>query len=267
MSSSVAVVLPILESTGMLHSRIGNTIIGITVLEDLASLLLLSLLLQSFQTVATVPLWILYPLLGVLLLVFRWLVPRIRLIVGRHTPVESQLFQQDLRVILSILIGTVLVFELLGLHAIIGAFFAGLVLSDSIRSETLRHKLQSISYGLFVPVFFILLGTQADLSVFTATHVLWITLAITAASITSKFLTGYIGGRLTGLSSQQAGILGIATTPQLSTSLAAAITSVEVGLLSIQYLPVIVGLTLITTLIGPIITRLLISRYQAQPVT
>ena len=64
-SSSIAVIIPSLESHGLLHKKLGKSIVAATILEDIASLVILSVLLQTIKPVTFLPLPVFYILLFV----------------------------------------------------------------------------------------------------------------------------------------------------------------------------------------------------------
>jgi len=256
-SSSIAVVIPSLESTGLIHTNIGKSIVTTSVLQDISSLILLSIFLQSFDPVTSLPLPLFYILLLLTLFFVRWAIPKVRWIFSVATDeADRVLFQRELRSIFTILIGTVILFELLGLHPIVAGFFAGLVLSESIRSEVLIDKIRTISYGLFVPTFFIVVGAQADISVFYNTSgVLLMASLVLVASVLSKYLSGYLGARSVGFSMQESKLFGASSIPQLSTTLAVAVTGFELGFFGQPLLTSMIILSVITTFVGPILMK------------
>lgn len=255
MSSSIAVIVPTLESLGILHHKLGRSIVSTTIIEDIASLVFLSILLQSVDPITALPLPSFYGLLIFVLVTLRYALPRLRDLIPRYRD-ERDLFESEVRIVFALLLGTVVIFELLGLHPIIAGFFAGLVLSDSVKSEIMLDKLRTLSYGIFVPVFFAVIGLTTDISVFMdGGAVLGLVVAIVAGSILSKFVSGWLGARLTGNSSKDSLIFGIATTPQLSTTLAVVFTAVELGLLESELATAMVILSIITTFVAPMALR------------
>jgi len=256
-SSSVAVVIPSLESTGLIYSNLGKSIVASTVLQDIVSLILLSILLQNINPITTIPLPILYILLFAAVMFLRWLIPKVRWIFSVTTDEKDRVFfQRELRSIFTILIGTVIIFELLGLHPIVAGFFAGLVLSNSIKSGILMDKIRTISYGLFVPTFFVVVGAQTDISVFSGSGiVLALAAALLLGSILSKYLSGYFGAKSIGFSSGEAKLFGVSSIPQLSTSLAVAFTGFELGLFGQGILSSMIILSVVTTFVGPVLMK------------
>lgn len=259
-SSSVAVILPSLEANKLLKTKLGKSIVATTILEDIASLVLLSILFQTVSPLTNLPLPAFYALLLATLVALRWVIPRIRKFSLVKTEREKGLFQRELRTILAILIGTVVSFQLLGLHPIIAGFFAGFVLSESVTSKELKDKLRVLSYGLFIPIFFIVVGTKTDIGVFFETKDIAVfTVLLIAGSIASKFIAGMIAGKLNNFSLKEGALIGVATIPQLSTTLAIAFTGFKLEILSDELIAALVALTIVTTLISPLLIKFIVS--------
>ncbi len=255
MSSSIAVIIPTLDSLGILHHKLGRSIVSTTMIEDIASLALLSVLLQSVDPITSLPLPSFYGLLLFVLVALRYGLPRIRELIP-HRRDERDLFESEVRIVFALLLGTVVVFEFLGLHPIIAGFFAGLVLSDSVKSEILLEKLRTLSYGIFVPIFFAVIGLTTDISVFFDGSTIWgLVLAILIGSVGAKFGSGWLAARITGWNNRDALTFGIATTPQLSTTLAVVFTAVELELLQSEMATAMVMLSIVTTFIAPLALR------------
>jgi Kef-type K+ transport system membrane component KefB len=257
MSSSIAVIIPTLESLNLTHTKLGKSIVSSTVIEDVLSLILLSVLLQSVNPMTSLPLPSFYFLLALIMAGFAYGLPKIRALIPRHRD-QRDLFESEVRLIFALMIGVVVTFELLGLHPIIAGFFAGLVLSDSIKSEILIEKLRTMSYGIFIPVFFVVIGMETNIGILTeSAGVLGLIATIVCVSVFTKFISGWVGGKIIGFKNKEASIIGLATIPQLSTSLAVVFTAVETGLLPEELIAAMVALSIVTTLIAPIGLRIL----------
>jgi len=256
-SSSIAIVIPSLERHGFLHTRIGQATVMAIIIQDIASLILLSVILQNISPVTKLPLFVFYPLVIGTLYLFRYFLPKIIQFFTKTIEGAQDLFQQEFRAIFLILIGTVISFELLGLHPIIAGFFAGFVLSDSIKSTILKEKIRTISYGIFIPTFFIIVGAQTDISVlYKSQETLLIITIIVLGSILSKFLSGWIGGKIVGFTSNQALLFGASSIPQLSTTLAVAFTALSLGLIDQKLITGMIVLSIVTVIVSPILMNL-----------
>lgn len=264
-SSSVAVVIPTLEVTGMIKNKLGQSVMITTVMQDIGSLVLLSLLLQLVSPVTDVPLYVFYPVLLGVLIALRLLIPRLREWVVSLTTDAPDLFQLEFRSTFLMLIGTVIAFELLGLHPIVAGFFSGLVLADSIRSKVLKDKIKTISYGIFIPTFFIVVGLQTDLTVFRDVGpVLMTMILLVGALVASKYLSGLIGARAVGFDATEANFYAATSLPQLSTTLATAFVAFNLGLLDQALLTSLVILSVVTVLLSPLLMRRFATRLQAK---
>jgi len=262
-SSSIAIVIPSLERYELLHTRLGQSVVMTSVIQDVASLVLLSLVLQNINPVTDIPLFIFYPLVFGMLVFLRYLIPKVRLFFADTVQSASDLFQQEFRSTFLILMGTVITFELLGLHPIIAGFFVGLILSDSIKSAVLKEKIRTISYGVFIPAFFIIIGAQVNIEILSDFRgSLLLIIAIIAGSVLSKFLSGWIGGKMIGFSSDQALLFGVSSIPQLSTTLAVAFASLSLGFIDQKLITAMVALSIMTVIISPALTSLLATRIQ-----
>lgn len=263
-SSSIAVVIPSIESAGLSQTHLGRIVTSSTVMADIISLIILSVFLQISEPNTSLPLPIFYVFMILILVIMRWLLPKIRWLFSLGD--EKDIFQQDLRTIFTILIGTVISFEFLGLHPIVAGFFAGMVLSDYITSDILIGKLRSISYGLFIPIFFIVIGATTNISLLMdISGGLVITILVVLASFSSKIFSGWLGGRLSGFSPRESLLMGAATTPQLSVTLAVAFSASTLGFIGADIVAALVTLTIFTTLLGPIIVNSLLQKVSIAP--
>jgi Kef-type K+ transport system membrane component KefB len=255
MSSSVAVILPALEEVGLIKKQIGRTIVASAVIVDIASLVVLSVVLQNINPVTTLPLPTFYLIVAIVLIAFGYALPKIRNIMCKKSR-ANDLFETEVRIIVLMLIGTVVTLGLLGLHPIIAGFFTGLVLSESIKSELLIEKLRTISYGVFIPVFFVIVGLHTNIGIlFESAGVMGLAVVVIVGSIVSKYVSGWMGARLAGFTKSNAYLVGMSTVPQLSTTLAVVYTAVEIGILKEELIVSMVALSMISTMIAPFALR------------
>ncbi|MFT7644472.1 MAG: Kef-type K+ transport system membrane component KefB [Candidatus Paceibacteria bacterium] len=260
-SSSIAVVIPSLEISGVLHTKLGQSVVVTTVIQDITSLVLLSLLLQTVSPVTEVPLYVFYPVLFGVLIALRHFIPKLRSWVVKIATGSPDVFQLEFRSTFLVLIGTVIAFELLGLHPIVAGFFSGLVLADSIKSKILKEKIQTISYGVFIPTFFIVIGLQTDMTIFQDIRSVLLVMAIIIVSlIVSKYTSGYFAARIVGFDKLESNFFAATSLPQLSTTLATAFVAFSLGLIDQTLLTSLVILSIVTVFLSPILIRIYSAR-------
>lgn len=253
MSSAIAVIVPSLERNDIIETKLGKTILSATMIQDVISLVSLSIVLRDSNGLSLgLPLPLTFVLLISVVVILRWATPRIEAFFTQGVKRNDDTFEQEPRVIFTILIGTVICFELLGLHPVIAGFFAGLVLAHTIKGKILKAKLHAISYGLFIPLFFVMVGVQTNISsLFESTETIVMASVIIGSAIISKFVSGFLAGKMDDFSPLESTIIGFATMPRLSTSLAVAVASFNAGLFDQTMVTIMITLTIVTTFIGP----------------
>ena len=257
-SSSVAIIIPSLKASKNLSKESSSLIISAVVLEDVISLILLGLLLQNVSPITSLPLPIYFILLIASIIGLKTILPKLSRFVQKRGLFRHKENEDQIRFIIVVLMGVLLLFSALGMHPIVAAFLLGLVLSSAVSSDLIFTKLHTIGYGLFVPVFFFLIGTQMDFSVFFHLEQASTFLAvILVVSICSKIASGYLAGRLAGIDKDDAAAFGIASTIQLTTSLAATQAAFLVGIIDTSLLTAIVVLSVITTIFSPLLLRVI----------
>ncbi len=258
-SSSIAIIIPSLKSAKLFNETDGQLIVSAVIVEDIFSLILLAFLLQSVAPITTLPLWLYFSILFASLFALKFLLPKLSKLVLKKTWIFKKNEHEDqIRFVIVVLMGVLLYFSILGVHPIVAAFLVGLLLSGVITSKGLFTKLHTLGYGLFVPVFFFIIGMQMDLSVFASVgSEVFFLIAIVFASIFSKILSGFFAGTMIGMKKQNAAIFGVASTVQLTTSLAATQAAFSIGIIDQTLLTSIVLLSVITTIFSPILLRFL----------
>ncbi len=253
-SSSIAIAVPVLESKGLFHSQIGKTIISSIVLQDIASLILLAVVLQYFiPGILPFPIFItLFVFALIIVTIIKWGIPRLRWIFDNQDNLNP--FERDLRITFTILIGMVIIFEILGLHAIVGAFLAGLILSEVIKEKTLKEKIHVMAYGLFIPIFFVMIGVNTNIKIFLETqNAIFLAIIVVLGSIISKFGSGWISAKMIGFTSSQASLVGGACIPQLSTTLAVIAVGQQHNLIPEELVATLIILSIVTVFISPLV--------------
>jgi Kef-type K+ transport system membrane component KefB len=254
-ATSAAVLVPTLESTGLIHKKIGQTVVNSAFLQDLVSLLLIAIILQDVAPRTDLPLAVYLLLVALTFFVIWMILPRVKKYYKKLKSHKS-FFQDDLRFIITVLFAAVIVFELLGVHAIIAGFIIGALLSDSIDEES-QKKLDILGYGLFIPTFFIIVGAQTDVSLLTDYENIFLTVVLALAMFVSKFFSGLVSALLAKFNYTEAVLIGAASMSKLTTTLAVVFTASELDLLPERLITALIIGSIISTLIVPELVKLL----------
>lgn len=164
-STALGTLLPILKQDGLLEQPLGRAVLAHGAVGELGPVVAMSVLLTTRSVTAAV---IVLALFGIAALIVAWVprrlldrVPGVERLLGELAGGTEQL---PVRVVLLLLLVLMAVAEVFDLDVVLGAFAAGLILRFLIAEEhpELESALETIGFGLFIPVFFVVSGMGID---------------------------------------------------------------------------------------------------------
>ena len=163
--------------------------------------------------------------------------------------------------ILLIMCGMAMITELIGVHTVLGAFVAGILIGESpILTRHIDEQLRGLIIAFFMPVFFGIAGLSADLTILKDPAVLAFTVAMVAIASLGKFGGAFLGGRLGGLTQRESLALGCGMNARGSTEVIVATIGLSMGALSRDLFTMVVAMAVITTMAMPPTLRWALSR-------
>jgi Kef-type K+ transport system membrane component KefB len=264
-ATSVSISAQTLMELKVLRSRVGLSLLGAAVFDDILVILFLSIFLAIQAGTGD--------LSGVLLILIRmiaflalsvafglWVLPALMRRVVR-LPISQGVLTLALVVMLAYGVAA----ELLGgMAAITGAFIAGLMMARSGERERVEQGVHALAYGLFVPIFFINIGLSVNARSLQLEMIVF-TLVITVTAIIGKWLGAGIGARLGGLSLRESVQLGAGMVSRGEVGLIVAGVGISQGLVNSAEFSAVVAMVLVTTLVTPPILRALFARDTQEP--
>ena len=146
--------------------------------------------------------------------------------------------------------------QLLGVHTVLGAFVAGILIGESpILTQHVEDQLRGIITALFMPVFFGLAGLSADLTVLKDPHLALLTAGLVLIASIGKFSGAFLGGKLGGLTFKQSLAVGSAMNARGSTEIIVASIGLSMGALTQNLFTMIVTMAVVTTMAMPPMLR------------
>ena len=280
-SHSVGIVFPVIRELKLSQTRFGAAVLISTVITDIGSIILLAVSVQlkrqtSLNGANAIKSLSLFDYIDPTIF-GNWFVPLFLIIAILYmvffcwsvNKVGSKMIQwlghdEDslVTVFLFMIMITVLVGEFFGINLVVGAFIAGLGLSQVVQNKEmlLFRRVESIGYGFLIPFLFVSIGMETDFAAFKGGSNFMIVFLTIAGLVISKIGSGYGAMRLSGFSRSQGLAAGLMTVPQLSATLAAAAIGKEIGLLDGKFFNAIIILSIITTLPVPSLVKLVISK-------
>src|SRR6266851_9535077 len=126
-----------------------------------------------------------------------------------------------------------LITHAIGVHTILGAFVAGMLVGQSpILTRHIDDQLRGLITALFMPVFFGLAGLNADLRVLEVPSLLLLSLGFIAIASVGKFSGAFLGGTISGLTWRESLALGWGMNARGSTEVIVATLGLSMGALS-----------------------------------
>ncbi|MGX8008278.1 cation:proton antiporter [Mesorhizobium sp. ORM8.1] len=155
-------------------------------------------------------------------------------------------------VILAIMGAMALITDLIGVHTVLGAFVAGILVGESpILSRHIEGQLRGIITALFMPVFFGVAGLSADLTVLIDPQLALLTVALVVIASIGKFGGAFIGAEVACMSRAEGIAVGCGMNARGSTEVIVASIGLSMGVLSHNLFTMIVTMAVITTLAMP----------------
>lgn len=268
-ATSIGITANVLRETGYNTSIEGHIILGAAICDDILGLIILAVvsgIVVSGSVDVTQAVF-------VILMSSMFLVGAVKLgprivrfaanVMGRLDIIEAKMFTSYLFVMVLAWIA-----NLAGLATIIGAFAAGVVLSDSYFSqhETSNRRFISIRELIMPlevilrPIFFILMGIQVKIEAFLSWPVIIVAAGLLVAAVIGKLVCG-LGAR----PSANRLVIGIGMLPRGEVGLVFAAIGRTLGVIDDAIFSAVVLMVMLTTLMAPPILKNLIGKQQRSP--
>lgn len=254
MVSSSAVISKVLHETGVTHERAGQLAMGMTVLEDVVAVIMLTLInavvelggmghsASVGQTLTTLGAFV--ALAGVAgLLVVPWLLRRLSVSASEELQTLG---------VAGLVFALALLGQLAGFSLALGAFLLGVIVAETAHRTQVERAFEGMR-DLFSALFFTAIGMQIDVHALGAEAGLILVVAVFTLVVRS--LAGATGLVLVGIRSRDALRAGLSVTPIGEFSFIIAQLGVTAGVLPARFYPLAVGVSLLTTLTAPLLTR------------
>jgi len=260
-ATSAGITARVLQELGALQRVESKVILGAAVIDDILAMLLLGVVVslqggQGFEPVKL--LVVLGSAVGFIVLVglggarvMRWNSGWLEKPHSAHSP---------LAIVLAICLGLAWLSTLLGLAAIIGAFLAGMIASETRQQHTLEKQTQPL-LALLTPFFFVVTGSKIDLAQLASAQAVGMLAIVTVIAIVSKFAGGWLGSLALGRPA--ATIVGFGMVPRGEVGVVVASLGLTAGVFSDRIYAVIVAMSLLTAMVTPPVLAWLLKRYPA----
>lgn len=261
-ATSVGITARVLSDMGQLQRRESRTILGAAVIDDVLGLLVLAMVAsiavsgQVSWSDLGITIGATVAFVAAVLFLGRPLMARI---AGRLPDPESS--PATLVVAFLVMLGLSALAPVIGLAAIVGAFFAGLIIELGDRQQALEKQVDPLAEFL-VPFFFASVGMKVELSAFTSRETLGLTLLVLLLAMITKVAAGWLVAFRSGWLSST--LIGVGMMPRGEVGIIVALMGLSLGIIDQDLYSVVVAMSIITTVVAPPILKVVLSRLVAQ---
>jgi Kef-type K+ transport system membrane component KefB len=250
------VLVRILQDRGIFKTRLGSTATTCAAVDDVTAWSMLAFVVAiagaknlggAVTNVALVLVFIVFMLFVIKPSLPRWL--------GRtalERPAPSKLV---IAVVIGVALVSALSSEIIGIHALFGAFLAGIVMPEmgGFR-EKLVLRVESLTAVLLLPLFFAFTGLRTQISLLNSAQDWVICLVIIAVATVGKLGGSAVAARLTGMRWRESLQLGALMNTRGLMELIALNIGYDMGILSQRIFTMLVIMALVTTIMtGPLL--------------
>jgi Na+:H+ antiporter len=151
----------------------------------------------------------------------------------------------------------------IGLAALIGAFLAGMIVAETKDHSSIEEEVRPL-YAFFPPFFFAFIGIELDLGALLNGHALLLLAAITILAALSKLIPAYLASR-PALGVREARVVGVGMVPRGEVGIVVASIGAAEGVVDAELFGVVVGMSILTTLIAPFVLRRISREAEPRP--
>lgn len=262
-ATSVSISVAVLKEAGLLDSKEGVSILGAAVADDVIGVILLSVMCTLVNTgsvnVADLGLIILkqaaFSVGAVVVIV--WIAPALMTLAG-VLKAPSGIAVMAVIICLAMAWAS----DLAGLSYAVGAFFAGIAVSNSDYAEETDRYIEPVGDTLFVPVFFVGIGLNTT-AVDDSRMIVFIVI-MTILGVITKIVGCGLGGAMAGFGAASSVMIGAGMVPRGEMALITAQIGFNEHVLGNEYYSTIIFIISLVTLVAPLLLKLTIKRIPAQ---
>lgn len=261
-ATSVSITVETLQDMGKLKGRVGTAILGAAIIDDILGIILLSLMTSVGKSggVDVISILIIIAKMAAFFVIsgiggvfvdkfFKWM-----------AGYKDQNIQRNRRRVavfaLAFCFGLAFLAEVFGIADITGAYLAGIILCKTPQNYYIHRKIDIMSYMLVTPIFFASIGLKVDVHGMSGALIMFTLILCVIAGI-SKIVGCGLGAALCKYNAKESLQIGAGMVCRGEVALIVAQKGIDVGLLSETYFAPVVIMVLVTTLLSPILLKIL----------
>jgi Kef-type K+ transport system membrane component KefB len=251
------VLVRILQDRGIFKTSLGSTATACAAVDDVTAWSMLAFVVAiaraSSVGSAAFNLGLVLVFIALMLFIIK---PKLPDWIGQRALERADPSKTVLAVVFGVVLVSALTTELIGIHALFGAFLAGIVMPTAAGfRDKLVVRVENLSSVLLLPVFFAFTGLRTQIGLLNGAQDWLICLAIIVVATAGKLGGSALAARLTGMRWGESLQLGALMNTRGLMELIALNIGYDMGILSQHIFTMLVIMALVTTIMtGPLVT-------------
>ncbi len=247
-ATSVSISVQTLREMSQLRTKQGISILGAAIIDDIVGIILLTFVVAVVKPTEDTNIWMtvikVASFFGIAAITGFLLTKVCRYCEGKVN-IERKIVTYAVIVCFAL----AYLSEELGVAAITGSYFAGVMFSMTPHRHKVSHDINNIATLLFTPVFFVSIGMGVD--IYAALSAVKIGSVLIVFGSLGKIIGSGVGARLSGFSKDQALQIGFGMVPRAEVAIIIANLGVSLHLISENELAAVILMVIATTLFTP----------------
>ncbi|WP_437918151.1 cation:proton antiporter [Sphingobacterium sp. LRF_L2] len=239
----------IIQERTLQKSRLGRLVITSAAIDDVTAWCLLAIVVAFVKAGNSLAaLYIICIAIVYVFLMIKFVRPFLQRI-GEMYDSRENLNKPVVAIFFLILMASCYITEVIGIHALFGAFMAGAIMPDSSKfRSTFTEKVEDVSLILFLPIFFVYTGLRTQIGLLDEFNLWAITGVVVLVAITGKFIGSMLAAKFVGQSWKNSLTIGALMNTRGLIELVVLTIGYDLGMLSPEVFAMMVIMALTTTL-------------------
>ncbi|MDR0227550.1 MAG: cation:proton antiporter [Flavobacteriaceae bacterium] len=245
----------IVQERGLHKSRIGTIVITCAAADDITAWCLLAAVIAIVQAGSFTSSLYIIALAVIYVIVMMKMVRPFLARVGRGQTDSKGMSKSFVAIFLLTLIVSSYCTEVIGIHALFGAFMTGAIMPDNVKfREVFMEKVEDIAVVLFLPLFFVYTGLRTEIGLLNEPYLWKVTGVIILVATVGKFLGSALTARFVGINWRDSLTIGALMNTRGLMELIVLNIGFDLGVLTGEIFAMMVIMALATTFMtGPVL--------------
>jgi Kef-type K+ transport system membrane component KefB len=243
----------IVREKGMHNTRLGTIVITCAAVDDITGWCLLAAVIAITKAGSFISsIYVILMAIAYVFIMFKVVRPFLKQIGELHSSREN-LTKPIVAIFFLTLIISSFASELIGIHALFGAFIAGIIMPDNVKFRNIFvGKVEDVSMVLLLPLFFVFTGLRTQVGLLNEPYIWEATGLIILVAVVGKFLGSTLAARYVKLNWRDSLTVGALMNTRGLMELIVLNIGYELGVLTPEIFAMMVIMALLTTFMtGP----------------